>query len=285
MEASRKIGVQGRRGELCDAAGAGARGASWGDDGNVIFAGLAGGLSRILPAGGTPAPVTELAKAEINHRWPQVLPGSEAVIFTASNLLKADANIDLLSLKTGRRTTLYSGGFCGRYVPSGHLVYLRQNTLFAVPFDLDRLAVTGAAQPVLDDVASSVLGGGDFDFSRTGTFVYASSKDQFQRSIFWLENSGKLQPLHPDPGSYIRCPRFSSDGKHLAFGTSDGQGHEDVWVQDLDRNTTSRLTNMPGVFSCPVWTPDGQHLIFGSLGERGTGIYWLRADGSGEANS
>jgi dipeptidyl aminopeptidase/acylaminoacyl peptidase len=252
---------------------------------NIVAAlNVNGVLSRIPAAGGAARPLTALDKqrGEFAHRFPQVLPGGEAVLFTAlASGNYNDANIDVLSFETGERKTVHRGGYFGRYLPSGHLVYLRQNTLFAAPFDLGRLAETGAPQPVLEDV-NIVLGGGDFDFSQTGTFVYLSGK-WGQHAIFWLDSTGKTQPLHPAPAYYWN-PRFSPDGRRLAFvGSESLGGFRDVWVQDVERDTTSRLTSLPGVNGAPVWTPDGKSVIFESWGSTAPGLYWIRADRVGEA--
>src|SRR5215471_11120284 len=132
------------------------------------------GLSRIPSAGGAPTPVKKLAPGEVVHRWPQVLPGGKAVIFSAySSLYGLDsATVEVLSLRDGRRKTLVRGGTWGRYLSTGHLVYINKGTLFAVPFDLDRLEVHGTAAPVLQEVAySESWGSAEIDFSRTGTLV------------------------------------------------------------------------------------------------------------------
>ena len=170
----KKISVEGGAAvTLCDAGIV--RGASWGDDGNIVF-GLtpSPGLLRVSADGGTPETLTKLNPGEVTHRWPQVLAGSQVVLFTAhSGTVNYDgANIDVLSLKTGQRKTVQRGGFYGYYVASqngpGQLIYLQQNTLFAAPFNLARLELTGPTVPVLKDVASSVFGGGDFTLSGTG---------------------------------------------------------------------------------------------------------------------
>ena len=119
------------------------RGASWSEDGTIIFApNPASGLFRVSAAGGDAQPVTTLdkAKKEATHRWPQVLPGGKAVIFTSHTQTTADfdnATIEVLTLATGERKVLQKGGSYGRYVPTGHLVYVSKAALFAVPFDLD----------------------------------------------------------------------------------------------------------------------------------------------------
>jgi len=93
--------------------------------------------------------------------------------------------------------------------------------------------------------------------------------------------SGKTRPLHAPPGQYF-TPRFSPDGKRLAFGMSSGKG-ADIWVKDLDRDTPSRLSFLPGVNRSAVWTPDGKNIVFSSTNPAAPGLYGIRADGSGEA--
>ncbi len=264
-------------------------GASWGDDGNIIaaFSGGSSGLVRVPSGGGAPAQVTQLSKDkdETAHAWPQVLPGSQAVLFTAyGSGGYDDGEIVVFTFKTGERKTLHGGASFGRYLPSGHLVYLHQNTLWAAPFDVRRLEVTGAPQPVLEEVNSNVSGGGDFDFSQNGTIVYVSSKVPipFPYSIWWLESTGQTKALQVPPGLYEN-PRFSPDGKRLAFELASASVRADIWVKDLERDTVSRLTNLPGRNNFPVWTPDGRNIVFESWDWAGSGIYWIRADGVGEA--
>jgi Tol biopolymer transport system component/predicted Ser/Thr protein kinase len=270
---------------LCDIGG-GITG-SWGDDGNIIAPlGWGSGLSRIPAAGGPTARVTELnhEKGEYRHGWPQVLPGSRAVLFSTEHTGQAfdDADIDLVILKTGERTTLHHGGFFARYLPSGHLVWVHRNVLYAAPFDLDRLALTGEPLPVVEDFKNARDEGGDFGFSQGGVFMYVSGNGELQRSIFWLDSTGGTQPLLPAPGLY-GSPRFSPDGKLLAFSAADDQGHQDLWVRDLERDTASRVTRLPGQNESPVWTPDGRNLVFWSSNPASPGLYSVRADGSGIA--
>ena len=292
----KKIPVQGGvPATLCDAPGF-FYGASWGDDENIIAALNPAGLARIPSGGGVPTNVTELRKekGETAHVWPQALPGGQAVLFTVrSGGSWNDGTVDVVLLKTGERKTVQRGGYFGRYLPTsngaGHLVYVHQNTLLAAPFDLGRLAVTGAPQPLLEDVnLTGLAGSANLDFSAapsgSGTFVYLSRTSEPTQSIFWLDSAGKTQPLQPStPGSCLN-PRFSPDGKRLAFAAyaSDSQRRADIWVQDLDRDAVSRLTHLPGVNHHPVWTPDGANLVFESVLGAAPSLYWIRADGSGE---
>jgi serine/threonine-protein kinase len=269
---------------LCDARSVGG---SWGDDGSIVASlGVGVGLSRIPAAGGEPLALTKVDrdKGEFAHRWPQVLPGSQAVLFTvyAGPLNTDDYDIDVILLKSGERKTVYHGGSYARYLPSGHLVFVHQNTLFAAPFDLKRLALTGPPQPVVEEIRAQFDEGGYFDFSQNGAFLYVSGKGELPRSIFWMDSAGRTQPLVPTPGLY-GFPRFSPDGKRLAFSLDDGQGHTDIWIHNLERNTTSRLTSMAGRNSMPVWTADSQNVVFSNFAASNSAIYWIRSDGSGEA--
>ena len=93
-------------------------------------------------------------KDEVTHRWPQILPGGQAVLFTGHTLIGAfdDASIEAISLKTGQWKVVQRGGYFGRYASSGHLLYIRDGTLFAIPFDVDRLETSGPPVPAVDPV-------------------------------------------------------------------------------------------------------------------------------------
>ena len=278
----KKISIQGGAPvTLCPAASP--RGASWGEDGNIVAAlDSFSGLSRVPAAGGTPQRLTKLAVGAVTHRWPQVLPGGQAVLFTASRspIAQENANIEVMSLKTGQIKTLQRGGYFGRYLPSGHLVYVHQGVLFGVALDPVRLEVRGTPIPLLEDVgANATLGGGQFEFygepSGPGTLVYLAGKGAAQRwQVAWLDNSGKMQPLMATPRAY-NLPRFSPDGRRLAI--SDGS---DLYIYDWERDTTSRLTFTANARTS-VWSPDGKHIVFGTL-TAGSALFWMRSGGGGE---
>ncbi|HXY07690.1 MAG TPA: protein kinase [Terriglobales bacterium] len=271
---------------LCDAPSD--RGGTWSEDGTIIFAaGTREGLSKVPEAGGTPQPLTTLdeSKGEITHRWPQALPGGKVILFTAhnNNLGFDDANIVVQILKTGERKIVHQGGTYARYAPSGHLLFAHENTIFAAPFDLGRLVVTGPPVPFLEHVLANPLGGGhaQFDFSRTGTLVYVAGETvSTPVTISWMDKEGRFQPLRATPGDYYDL-RFSPDGKRLAFTIHD-RTTADIWVYDWERDTTARLTFGPGKSAWPVWTPDGQRIAFVSDREGSVPrMFWVRADGTG----
>jgi serine/threonine-protein kinase len=168
------------------------------------------------------------------------------------------------------------GGYLGRFVPGGYLIYIRQGTLFGVGFDPARLEVRGTPVPVLEDTFSrNPLGiqSVQFDFSQNGSFVYLSSVAALENvSLAWLDGVGRLQALPAPSGPYITT-RISPDGMRVALA-----GPGDLFVYDWQHDKMSRLTFTGRLSHSPVWTPDGRHIAFSSLG----GIWWVRADGAGE---
>jgi serine/threonine-protein kinase len=286
----KKISVQGGAPViLCDAAYD--YGASWGDDGTIIAAlNPNARLSRVPAAGGTPQLLTKLSKGEASHRWPQILPGGKAIIFTSalSVVGMQNASVQAMALQSGVAKTLVAGAYFARYLPSsgtrGYLVYVQQGVLFAVAFDAARLEVEGTPIPLLDDVAASpIQGGGQFDFSAMppghGTLVCLPGKGAGQTwPLVWLDSSGKMQPLLVKPGAYFSS-RFSPDGRRLALAINTSGGN-DIYSYDVQRGTMTRLT-FGGRAQTPVWTPDGRHLAFRSVGND-PGIWWVRSDGSRE---
>jgi DNA-binding winged helix-turn-helix (wHTH) protein/Tol biopolymer transport system component len=250
-------------------------GGSWGEDGNIIAAANVY-LSRIPSSGGTLAPLTQLAPGEIAHRWPQLLPGGKAMLFSAYNSMTGldGATIEVQSLKDGNRKTVVRAGTWGRYVPTGHLVYVNNGTLFAVPFDAERLEVGGPPTPVLEDVAySTASGSAQTDFSRTGSLVYRTSRVAGDLvTVQWLDASGNTRPLLPVPGNYL-SPMLSRDGKRLAVTLAG-----DIWVYELGRGSMMRLS-FGGGHGNPLWTADGRYIVFRAA----RGMLWTRADGTGEA--
>src|SRR5216684_9041642 len=148
-----------------------------------------------------------------------------------------------MSLADHRRKTLQRGGTFGRYLPSGHLIYVNRGTLFAVHFDVNRLEVRGTPAPVLDQVGyNATYGSAQFDFSQTGTLIYRSGEAGGGLvTVQWLDAAGKTQPLLAKPDLYTR-QRLSPDGQRLALNVTDEAGNIDIWVYEWQRDTMTRLT-------------------------------------------
>ena len=285
----KKISVQGGAAVTLCGSTAGPRGASWGDDGNIIANLDNLHLARVPAAGGTPQMLLKPEDRGVRtYRWPQVLPGSEYVLFTTgTNSTTAgtggydDASIEILSVKTGQVKTVQRGGFFGRYLPSGHLIYVHQGTLFGVAFDLKRLETRGTPVPLIEDLGAALgQGAGQLDFSQTGTLVYMSGKpvDGAAVRLIWADSTGKTQPLTSVPASAV-TPSLSPDGKLLAFAAN-----FNISVYDPQRDATTRLSFSAARANRPIWMPDGKHILYQD-GEPGAGynFWWIRADGAGKA--
>jgi serine/threonine-protein kinase len=264
------------------------RGASWGPDDMIVLAPSPNSaLFRVPAAGGEPEPLTTLddAKGEASHRWPQVLPGGKAVLFTSHTQSAGgfdNATVEVLVLETGERKVLRRGGSYGRYLSSGHLVYVNQATLFAVPFDLGRLEVTGSPAPVVQDVSWDVAhGGAQFGFSETGRLAYVGGDNTLpEYPVVWVERNGSRSSLWEERGSYAN-PRLSPDGTRLSL-TVLRDGNWDIWVYDLERGVSTRLTFDEASDTEQIWSPDGEFLVFSSDRNGADNLYRKRADGSGE---
>ncbi len=262
------------------------RGGTWVQDG-VIVAALSNsdGLYRISASGGTPPQLlTKLMNREATHRWPQALPGGLVVVFTVSGnrSFYEDASVEAVILETGERKVLHRGGYYGRYAASGHLLYVSNNVVYALPFDASGLAVRGTPAAVLPDSsvrASSATG--SFALSDTGTLVYRSGKpEQETWMLAAIERGGKrrVQERLSAPGWYFN-PRFSPDGKRMAIGVETNGA--DIYLYDLATGGLMRLTFTSDLDWSPAWPPDGRHLLVEKTNGRSGELHWVRADGSG----
>ncbi len=257
---------------LCPAATS--RGGSWAEDDSII-ASIGTRLMRVPAAGGEPAALTEPAPGGLGQFSPQVLPGGKAVLFTALQGSQTPS-VSVLSLADHRIKTLQNGGAFGRYLASGHLIYVgTQGTLFAAAFDLDKLQMRGNPVPVLElDPVRTVSP--QFDVSGNGTAVYRKGQGSGSVTIQWLDSAGKMQPLLTKPGFYGR-PTISPVDERLVLEVTEGQ-NTDLWVYDWRRDTMAPLT-FGGNNTIPLWSPDGRYIVF----QKNQGaIYWTRSDGASQ---
>jgi serine/threonine-protein kinase len=267
-------------------------GASWSEDDSIILSGgQTAELVRVPSGGGSPGTLASLGTGDGALVRPQVLPGGKAVLFTTAAITGSTDigryNIEVLTLADRHRKIVARGGSTARYLPTssgiGHLVYTSNATLFAVPFDLEKLETRGTAIPVLDDMAyNAAFGAVALDVSRTGTLVYrrAGARVAAARSTLqWVDAAGKTRAaLRATPGVYGN-PRLSPDGTRVALTFTADAGLPDVWVYDVQRDAMTRLTFVLGDYRSPIWSPDSQYVVFGSFPNS---ISWTRADGASQ---
>jgi serine/threonine-protein kinase len=194
---------------------------------------------------------------------PQALPAGKAVLFTAAHMQgSAESDtFDILTLPDGHRKIVGSGGASVRYIAApgrpGHLIYVRNGTMFAIPFDLAKQETHGPAVPVVDDVAySPTTKIGEFDFSPGpdghGLLVYrrGGPDSSAMSTLQWLNADGKREPLPLKPGAYA-LPKLSPNGKRVALQVIAG-GSTDIWVYDLQNDALARLTYGGGFWYSPI---------------------------------
>ncbi len=248
-------------------------GASWGEDGKILFATHGPGIQRVSEVGGTPERIHDKEEDERFLCWPELLPGGDAVLL---GIYPKDRpqEFGVLSLESGERKTLGTGQY-PRYAPTGHLLYrdIDQGHR-AVPFDSTKLELAGDPVPILPEVGRSV----DFTFSSNGTLVRipAGPTD----GLFWVNRQGESE-LVPEVKGLAPMPRFSPDGKHLSINVEES-GEARLWIYEIDRALSTPFT-FEGNSGRALWSPDGKQLAFSSDRTGKPGIYSKPFDGSGEA--
>ncbi len=267
--------------ELADASGL--VGGSWGASDTLVYSpSYNGGLWQVGADGGTPVELTtpDRAQGELGHWWPQILPGGKDVLFTNFSTPIDRARISVLSLETGVQKDLVPGAIFGRYLPTGHLVFVRSQTLMAVPFDVSRLEVTGTAVPVVEDVAMGPEeGSAGIAFSDNGIMAYIPASVWNAKSLLlWVDRAGNEELLIETPDLY-ESPQLSPDGRRLAYTIID-RGSRDVVIRDLARGVSTPLARGDAAEFGPLWTPDGERVIYQS-DRPPYDIFWRDSDALG----
>ena len=266
------------------------RGLTWLDDGSLVYPPAnATGLVQVSSNGGDPKVVSTLdrSKGERTHRWPHGLPGSKVVLFTVGTQANPDdydgANIEALVLATGERRLVLKAASMASYVPTGHLIFARGGSLYAVRFDTATLTVREPAHLVVQGVAGDrTTGASHFSVAGDGTLAYVSgAATTGDRRLVWADRQGQLQPLDL-PAGYYADPQISPDGTRLALTVGTGDTR-DVWIHNFSTKTLTRLT-FGGQNWTPVWSVDGRDIFYVAI-ESGIKTSLLRkpADGSADA--
>ncbi len=265
-------------------------GASWGADNSIVFAPFENtGLFRISAEGGVPEVLTtpDKTKEERSHRLPHCLPDGKGVLFTIlKEAFDLEPRIAWLDPGTRKWSVLMEDAADARYVPTGHLVFLRQGMLMAVEFNLERHQVTGQPVPAIANVMQALnstqswqnSAAGQFCISDSGSLVYAEGGilPEEQNSLVWVNHKGQSTPAMSIKAHFLAA-RLSPDGRRIAYWTF---GRERaIWVYDLERGTVNLLTNK-GRPAFLTWSPDGKRVVFGWSKTAPSNLYWQAADGS-----
>ncbi len=251
------------------------RGIDWGDDGQLVYGLFRAGssLMQIPAAGGEPT--TLFTPDDERESWfPQVLTAHDTILFTlaARTPTALTGDLYLLDRTTGQHRLLLADALAGRVLDSGHLVFQRDDDLWAVGFDRDRLALAGSPVPVVEEVEQYAL-------SDAGDLLYRSGGASQDRLLVWVDHDGQKEPLPAPPRSY-NGPALSPDGDRAAVSFADDSGNVDVWVTELARGTLTRLTRDAGDDHSPLWTPDGRRVVFTGVRGDQPALFWTAADGT-----
>ena len=270
--------------------GVGGPGAAWGYDGYIYFdASGVGPLKRVPETGGPSEVISELdtAKGELQHDWPDPLPNRRGVLISIDHSgpganTSATNDIGVIDLATHKHRVLLRGMFA-RYAKSGHILYVTASgVLMAVPFDQDRLQLTGSPVSLLEGVSVRRGGGGvDLTISESGTMWYGTGGTNNQaEEVLWASRAGEFSAVDPGWTGDFGSIALSPDGTRLAVSIVDATG-EQIWVKRLGvpHGTLSKLT-FEGVNTVPRWHPDGTQLMFGARFAAERKLRAVRADGS-----
>jgi eukaryotic-like serine/threonine-protein kinase len=270
-------------------------GASWGEDGDILYApDGSSGLWRVPALGGEPRPATRLdaATGELGHRWPQVLPGGKAALFTAWRGSIAKSSIEWLDLASGERRRLLAGASFPRYA-AGYLVCVRGDGLVAAPLDAARGRLDGPPAAVLDGVAiQPSRGSAQLALSGDGTLVYLPAEDVDRWSLLRVGADGAVQPLPLADAAY-RNVAASHDGRRLAFTAAEEDGNG-LWAVESGAPGKGGAMGATGTSAGvapvrlargwviePVWSADGRTVFFAAADADGRlRLMRVAADGS-----
>jgi DNA-binding winged helix-turn-helix (wHTH) protein/Tol biopolymer transport system component len=264
-------------------------GIAWAADGQLFYSMPQEGPIRQIGADGA-SDLTRLGTAELNHALPALLPGDQVLLYTVRRRVWTwgDEEVVAYIRATGATKVLLHDATDARYVPTGHLLFLRRSKLFAVPFDPVRLELRGQPVALLDDVAQSLAGvnssemtgAGQFAVASDGTLAWVPSPIAFypEASLVFSDRRGHVTLLSAPVANYAGPLRVSPNGRQLAVGIH-GITEIKLCLYDTVRGTLTPLT-ADGEANLPIWSPDGGRLVFSWLTRGRQTIAWQRVDGS-----
>ena len=230
------------------------RGASWADDGSIVYATTdpGTGLFRVSDAGGTPIVLTTPNKdqREADHVLPFVLPGGRGILFTILDAAADNPRVAVFDSRDQSQRVIIPGAASAQYIDAGYIVYAASGTLFAVRFNLDELRVEGEPQTLANGVLMATAAGAYYAVSSTGSLAYvpATAEPDPPRTLVWVDRKGTETPLNAPARAYTTA-RLSPDGQRIAVGINDQQ--RDVWIWDLRRPGLAQVTQDGAKTACP----------------------------------
>jgi Tol biopolymer transport system component/predicted Ser/Thr protein kinase len=270
-----------------------ARGGSWGLGGTIVFAPKGGGaIYRVSDRGGTPAPVTfpNAPENALSHRFPSFLPDGRHFLYLAMRAGGSDGireeqlGIFVGSTESRETLRLLPDRSNAVYVPPGFLLFRREDTLMAVPFDAGALKPKGAAVPVATPIQFSAMRAhGIFSASATGVLAYRRSAGAPRQRLEWFDRSGKAAEMPEVPPAVMGETRLSSDARKTLVTTLDPQdGHVELWSYDLPQGARTRLASGTNSADSPVWSPDNRRVAFADRSSGASAFYVTDASGEGK---
>jgi len=279
----RKIPVAGGASQTLVTEMTDAFGGAWGPGNTILFSAGAESISQVLASGGTPAPVTKLDPSigEVAHRWPHFLPDGRHFLFYA-RAAREHSGLYVGSLDGTRSQMLFRTDSNAIYVPPGFLLYVEEDTLMARRFDAARLELQGDQFAVEEGVGRTTTSFSAISASATGLLAYSGGVLR-PGQLTWFDRRGNPSGTVFPEAEYLDF-RLSPNEQRLAFSRADEKtSSPQIWISDLDRGSTSRVTLGSATNVSVLWSPDGGRIVFRSNAEVGTSRFYLRsADGGGQ---
>jgi Tol biopolymer transport system component/predicted Ser/Thr protein kinase len=265
---------------LCDASNS--RGATWSRDGVIIFnPANQSALQKVDASGGAPSAVTVLTPGETAHMRPSFLPDGRHFLYRA---VKGGGGgpVYVASLDSSERKLLLNADSQNVLYSRGHLLFLRETTLMAQPFAPQRLALTGDAIPVAEQIQTMGTNPpyGVFSVSENGVLAYQSGLAAAGNQLMWFDRTGNRLDVLGDPAQYGNL-ELSPDGKRASISLPEPGKGRDIWLFDIARGLRTRFTFDPAEASSSIWSPDGSHIVFNSRRKGHLDLYQKASNGSG----